>query len=181
MADKIIKHKISLRPEDVLKASLELRKALMRKLQNRKVIRRSAEAYLEELSGEECIPSEYIEGWEEGCVIVDADNIPTDCVFEILTEAEGELSEGSVVHKDITEQFKNDLPLEERGKIIVVAKPSDSLRCIYLQINYSTEKIEVITDGGSQIVAIDSVVAMGINLLWDPDTTIHMQSANGQL
>ncbi|THU82590.1 hypothetical protein K435DRAFT_691228 [Dendrothele bispora CBS 962.96] len=71
---------------------------------------------------------------------------------------------------------------KKRGKkIIIVGKPSDDLRVTYPIINGSNQMVECIMDNGSQIVSMDTRVASGLHLSWDPDVVIHMQSANGNL
>jgi hypothetical protein len=41
--------------------------------------------------------------------------------------------------------------------------------------------IEAVVDSGSQIVSMALLEAEKMDLLWDPDVQIYMQSANGQL
>ncbi|KAL0563794.1 hypothetical protein V5O48_018270 [Marasmius crinis-equi] len=101
--------------------------------------------------------------------------------MEVLHVAEDGLPAGSLVHKDIVEAFKQDIPQHERDNIIIVASPSEALRSVYPTINRTNEEIECILDGGSQIIAMDTMIAVGLGINWDPDTTIFMQSANGQL
>ena len=36
-------------------------------------------------------------------------------------------------------------------------------------------------DNGSQIISMDTRIATGLHLHWDPDVRVHMQSANGTL
>ncbi|THU77712.1 hypothetical protein K435DRAFT_625554, partial [Dendrothele bispora CBS 962.96] len=38
-----------------------------------------------------------------------------------------------------------------------------------------------VLDSGSQIVSMDTNIAVGLDITWDPDVVIHMQSANGNL
>ncbi|THU79979.1 hypothetical protein K435DRAFT_696654 [Dendrothele bispora CBS 962.96] len=101
--------------------------------------------------------------------------------FEVLLQDEGDLKAGSVVHRDITEQFRSDLESGDMEKIIIVASQTEGLRSVFLKINGKPEEIEVVLDSGSQIVSMSSSVASSLNLHWDPTRVIHMQSANGQL
>ncbi|THU77156.1 hypothetical protein K435DRAFT_824405 [Dendrothele bispora CBS 962.96] len=93
----------------------------------------------------------------------------------------GDLPINAIVHRDIVEQFLKDRPEERGKKIIIVGKPSDDLRVTYPIINGSNQMVECIMDNGSQIVSMDTRVASGLHLSWDPDVVIHMQSANGNL
>jgi hypothetical protein len=178
---KIMQTPVEISTEDAANASPELRRQLMRRLRNRRMVRSNVKAYLREVLSTDLEPSECIEGLPEQAKIVDVEDLEMDSVFEVLKSPEKGLPEGSIVQKDISEQFRNELPPDERDNIIVVARVSDSLRCIFPEINNSKEEVEVVVDGGSQIVAIDTLVAVGVGLTWDPETVIHMQSANGQL
>ncbi|KAJ8089826.1 hypothetical protein PM082_018402 [Marasmius tenuissimus] len=100
--------------------------------------------------------------------------------LEVLKVAVGDLPAGAVVQKDITEVFRQDIESSDRSKIIIVASTSDALRSLYPKINQSDE-VESILDSGSQIIAMDMMVAVGLGVHWDPDMVIHMQGANGQL
>ncbi|THU96503.1 hypothetical protein K435DRAFT_664345, partial [Dendrothele bispora CBS 962.96] len=101
--------------------------------------------------------------------------------IDILMQNNGDLPINAIVHRDIVEQFLKDRPEERGKKIIIVGKPSDDLRVTYPIINGSNQMVECIMDNGSQIVSMDTRVASGLLLSWDPDVVIHMQSANGNL
>ncbi|THV00693.1 hypothetical protein K435DRAFT_656697 [Dendrothele bispora CBS 962.96] len=101
--------------------------------------------------------------------------------IDIFMQNNGDLPLNAIVHRDIVEQFLKDRPEERGKKIIIVGKPSDDLRVTYPIINGSNQMVECIMDNGSQIVSMDTRVASGLHLSWDPDVVIHMQSANGNL
>ena len=173
VTDKILRQSVEISAEQAVQASPELRKALLRKLRNRRIPRRDAKAFFAEV--------EKPPNLDEEIRFIDIDDVEVAEIFEILEESRGNLEAGSVVHKDAVEQFISDLPPEDRQKIVIVARVTDTLRCIFPEINGSKEEVETVTDGGSQIVAIDTVVAVGLGLTWDPESNILMQSANGQL
>ncbi|KAF9257238.1 hypothetical protein L218DRAFT_1006404 [Marasmius fiardii PR-910] len=104
-----------------------------------------------------------------------------ESAFQVLKVATDGLPAGSIVHHNIVEAYKQDLSPEDQKKITIVASPADSLRSVYPVVNNSGQEVESILDRGSQIVAMDLAVAVGVGLHWDPDTVIHMQSANGLL
>ncbi len=126
-------------------------------------------------------PTPYEETFDCHSQFIRVDDIESIEAFEILTETERGLPKGSVVHRDEVESFQNELSPEERRNLVIVAGTAEGLRCVFPEINGSTEKVETVIDGGSQIVAVDACVAQGVGLKWDPNTVIHMQSANGQL
>ncbi|THU77215.1 hypothetical protein K435DRAFT_608978, partial [Dendrothele bispora CBS 962.96] len=92
------------------------------------------------------------------------------------------LPEGAIVQRDVVEQFRQDRPPADREKrIIVAARRGEDLRVVYPKINNSQEEVECVLDSGSQIVSMDTNIAVGLDITWDPDVVIHMQSANGNL
>jgi hypothetical protein len=102
-------------------------------------------------------------------------------MFTVLMQQIDDLPVNLIVHQDVVDQFLNERPEERGKKLIIVARPSDSLRVTYPRANDSEEMVECIMDSGSQIVSMDTRVATGLHLSWDPDVVIHMQSPNGNL
>ncbi|THU76897.1 hypothetical protein K435DRAFT_703731, partial [Dendrothele bispora CBS 962.96] len=97
-------------------------------------------------------------------------------------EPRDNLPEGAIVQRDVVEQFRQDRPPADREKrIIVAARRGEDLRVVYPKINNSGEEVECVLDSGSQIVSMDTNIAVGLDITWDPDVVIHMQSANGNL
>jgi hypothetical protein len=85
-------------------------------------------------------------------------------------------------------QYLESVPREERTKQIfsidktgmITAKDMASLRVIPTLVNDLREE-EALLDSGSQIVSMSRITAMECQITWDPDITINMQSANGQI
>jgi hypothetical protein len=70
---------------------------------------------------------------------------------------------------------KNEVPRQ-----VYVANDSASLRVIFPIVD-GKHQIEAVIDSGSQIVSMSLAEAEELNLGWDPDIQIYMQSANGSL
>lgn len=85
-------------------------------------------------------------------------------------------------------QFLESVPREERSLQIfsmekedtVAAKNMATLRVLPTIVNDRREE-EALLDSGSQIVSMSRKTAMDCQITWDPDITINMQSANGQI
>lgn len=85
-------------------------------------------------------------------------------------------------------QYLETVPTEEWAKqVFSIAKPEKiagtdiaSLRVIPALVNDVREE-EALLDSGSQIIAMSRAAAMECKIVWDPDVTINMQSANGQI
>ena len=89
---------------------------------------------------------------------------------------------GSIVQKDIVESFMNDLSeSDNRRGMVIVANKGNGLRTVYPSINGSEPDIENILDSGSQIVAIDRCIAIGLDITWDPNITVRMEDVHGGL
>lgn len=113
----------------------------------------------------------------------DAINIESLPVAVLLFDAsweEGGKCTGPVVMSDPYLQYLEALPPGEMPKQVIMAKDSQSLRVVFPVINGKKE-LEAVSDSGSQIVSMAETVALDLGLAWDPDITIHMQSANKQL
>ena len=65
----------------------------------------------------------------------------------------------------------------EKPKLVVVAKESQGLRVVYPLINRVSE-VESLLDSGSQINLMARNVAKNLEVNWDLDITIEMESAN---
>jgi hypothetical protein len=104
---------------------------------------------------------------------------PVDSVFVSHEEDMG-LLPGCLVATDIVLQYYSTLGDGQAPKQIYTSMESASLRVLFPKIN-GQEKVECVVDSGSQIVSMALKSAEGLGLSWDPDVTIFMQSANGQL
>lgn len=85
-------------------------------------------------------------------------------------------------------QYLERIPSEDRAKQvfsldnsgIITAKDMASLRVIPTLVNDLREE-EALLDSGSQIVSMSRTSAIECRITWNPDITINMQSANGQI
>jgi CBS domain-containing protein len=180
MIDELLLKEVNLPVVDALSVMPEFRQKLNRRLRNRGARETNARTFLmEALLIDD--PEPYEKEFVDKTHFIRAEDIDADEIFEVLAVPENGLPVGAVVHRDIVETFHQELTPEERRKVVIVASVSDGLRCIYPGVNKTDVEVESVLDGGSQIVAIDTMVARAVRLTWDPDTTIHMQSANGQL
>jgi hypothetical protein len=107
------------------------------------------------------------------------DNIVFDSFF-ISDHDRGGIPKGSIICGDPVLQYLESLPPGEEPKQLFVGKESASLRTVYPVINGVAAE-ETVLDGGSQIVSMDKEIALGLDISWDPDIVIHMQSANKQV
>jgi hypothetical protein len=180
IAERLMKQEVALSQEELLSVSPGVKKALLRKTRNQNVRRKSITSFSQELTSEgvEAMRPEVEMG--ASYVVHVEDIIELENTYEVLLHDVGNLPAGAVVQKDIVETYRQDLSSEERGKVIIVASMSDSLRSVYPTIN-RVQEVECILDSGSQIIAMDMMVAVGLGVSWDPDSVIHMQGANGQL
>lgn len=108
------------------------------------------------------------------------DELPKAVLIIDSTWEEGGRPTGAVVMSDPYLQYLETLAPGESPKQVIIAKPSESLRVVYPVINGKKE-LEAVSDSGSQIVSMSEAVAIDLGIPWDPDITIHMQSANKQL
>lgn len=181
IAARIYDAKIELSERELMGISPEVRKIMIRKAKNQRVkprTRESAEVYMlssPEGAGEPQgvrVMSKYLD--------VQDMHMPDEDLFEVLTEDRGSLKAGSIVQRDVIQCFKMDMaPEDERKDMIVVAHRGNGLRSIYPSINGAEADVEATLDSGSQIVSIDRVIAVGLNLPWDPMITIQMQDVHG--
>ncbi|KAG7086687.1 hypothetical protein E1B28_002625 [Marasmius oreades] len=159
----------------------DFRRALLRRVRNQQARTSNLKAFLQTLDVPIADPTLYAEVFNEDSEFIKVDNIEVVDAFETLVKEEDRLPIGSVIHRDIVETYQTELNPEERKKVVIVAGLSEGLCCVFPEVNGSTESVEAVIDGGSQIVAINAWVAQGVGLKWDPNSVIHMQSANGQI
>jgi len=77
-------------------------------------------------------------------------------------------------------QYLESLKYGETPKKIVVAQESQTLRAVYPLIN-GIKEVKSLLDGGSQIVSMAQESAIELKIAWDPNITVHMESANKSL
>ena len=103
-------------------------------------------------------------------------------MFKTLTVDRDGLKAGSIVQKDIVESFMNNMSeTDDQKGLVIVANKGNGLRTVYPSINGSEPDIENILDSGSQIVAIDRCIAIGLDVSWDLTITVQMEDVHGGL
>lgn len=107
--------------------------------------------------------------------------------FYIAPCADGMVLKGALVANDPVLQYLASVPQGVAPKQIFVAaadqligQASASLRVVFPMIHGRGIE-ESILDGGSQIVSMALESAVQLGLAWNPDITIFLQSANGQV
>jgi hypothetical protein len=170
LVQDVLENTICISTKDLLNVSeparQEFKKLLMKKRLEKKSVAFAAEAESENDT------SEAIE-------MMNADRLP-DATYEILEEDTNGMTKGSVVVNDPVTQYFNALRPGEKPKSVVVAAESHALRTIYPMINGMGE-VESLLDPGSQIVSMSREVATALQVTWDPDIVVHMESANKSL
>ena len=165
-----LKNTICITTEDLLNVSepmrQELKKLLMKKRLEKKSVSFGAEV-------------DFINDTSESKEMMSADRLP-DATYEILAEDTNGMAKGSVVVNDPVMQYLNALGPGEKPKAVVVAAESHALRTVYPLIN-GVGEVESLLDPGSQIVSMSREVATALQVTWDPDIVVHMESANKAL
>src|SRR5882762_5383808 len=161
---------ICINTEDLLNVSEPTRQELKRLLVKKRLEKKSVSLAAEVDSEEET--SEAVE-------TISAERLP-GATYEILAEDTNGMAKGSVVVSDPVMQYLNALAPGEKPKSVVVAAESHALRTVYPLINGSGS-VESLLDPGSQIVSMSKEVATALQIPWDPDITVHMESANKSL
>ena len=164
-----LKNTICITTEDMLHVSepmrQELRKLLVKK-REKKSVSFGAEVDIEDEAPE---PNE----------MISADKLP-GVTYEILAEDTNGMTKGSVVVQDPVLQYLNTLKPGEKPKSVIVAAESHALRTVYPLVN-GVGHVESLLDPGSQIVSMSKEVATELQVTWDPDIVVHMESANKAL
>jgi hypothetical protein len=165
-----LKNTICITTEDLLNVSepmrQELKKLLMKKRMEKKSVTFATEVDL-------------INDTSEAMETISAERLP-GATYEILAHDTNGMAKGSVVVSDPVEQYFSALKPGEKPKTVVVAAESKALRCVYPLIN-GVGEVESLLDPGSQIVSMSKEVAMTLQVSWDPDIIVHMESANKSL
>jgi hypothetical protein len=166
-----LKNTICITTEDLLNVSepmrLELKKLLMKKRMEKKSV-----SFAAEVDSDDDDTSDAVE-------MISAERLP-GATYEILAEDTNGMAKGSVVVSDPVMQYLNALSPGEKPKSVVVAAESHALRSVYPLIN-GVGQVESLLDPGSQIVSMSKEVAMALQIPWDPDIVVHMESANKTL
>ena len=164
-----LKNTICITTEDLLSVSEPMREEF-RKLLIKKRIEKKSVTFAE-------VDSE--DDTSEAMEMISAERLP-GATYEILAEDTNGMSKGSVVVSDPVMQYLNALEPGEKPKSVVAAAESHSLRTVYPLIN-GVGEVESLLDPGSQIVSMSKEVATTLQVTWDPDIVVHMESANKSL
>jgi hypothetical protein len=174
LVHEALRNPISITTEDLLNVSEPMRQEL-KKLLIKKRLEKKSVAFTAELD-----PVDDVGTAEPKSVdTISVERLP-EATYEVLAEDTNGMSKGSVVVSDPVMQYLNALAPGEEPKAIIVAAESHALRTVYPLINRVGE-VESLLDPGSQIVSMSKTVAVTLEVPWDPDITVHMQSANNTL
>ena len=182
-----LKNTICITTEDLLNVSepmrQELKKLLMKKRLEKKSVSFAADVdFIDDTSEAiETFSVETLPGttFEVLMDTISAERLP-GATYEILAEDVNGMSKGSVVVSDPVMQYLNALSPGEKPKSVIVAAESLALRTVYPLIN-GVGEVESLLDPGSQIVSMSKEVATELQVTWDPDIVVHMESANKSL
>jgi len=166
-----LQHPISLTAEDLLNVSEPMRIELKKLLTKRRVEKKSV-SFSNEIS-------KIDEPWRDISSLSNPRSISKlpEATCEILESDREGMRKGDVVIGDPFSQYLATLGPGEKPKVVIVAKESQGLRAIYPLINRVGE-VESLLDSGSQIISMARGVAQKLEISWDPDITIEMESAN---
>jgi hypothetical protein len=168
-----LKNTICITTEDLLNVSEPMRQELKKLLMKKRLEKKSVSFGVEVDFTDET--SETPEQEE----MMSADKLP-EATYKILAEETNGMAKGSVVVSDPVMQYLNTLGPGEKAKSVVVAAESLALRTVYPLIN-GVGEVESLLDPGSQIVSMSREVATALQVTWDPDIVVHMESANKTL
>lgn len=185
VARKILEQNIEFKGAEILSVSPRVQAALIRLCKNRKVKPRNTIQSLVTEAGElkdiKSLPPEVLNSTE----YIDVDDLRLDNfqLFYELEEDRDGMEAGSIVMRDPVECFLKDVEDSEDKKYlpIIVAKAMDGLRALGGKFNKMADLIECIQDSGSQIIAMDLLVANQLKISWDPDIRINMQDSHGNM
>jgi len=184
--DKYMSAEMPVPLEVLAKLSPSFRRSMIHRLQLKEIKRKPVRVFYETLPQAQvlALSEEVINDLEHCTHVVETTDLARedwDDHFEVLSQEVNGLPAGAIIQKDVVEQFLNEQDPSERGKVIIVARATEGLRCIFPNLNNHPEMIEALLDMGSQIICIDKEEVIGCGITWDPATFIHMQSANGSL
>ena len=174
LLEEALENPISITTKDLLSISepmrQELKKLLIKKRLEKKSVSLAAEVDPGGVKGTSS---------QRQVEMISVDRLP-EATYEVLAEDTNGMAKGSVVVSDPVMQYLNTLAPGERPKSVVVAAESHALRTVYPLIN-GVGEVESLLDPGSQIVSMSRAVAKMLQVTWDPDITVHMESANKSL
>ena len=169
-----LENPISITMKDLLGVSEPIRQ-VFRKILTKKRIEKKSVTFAAEVDS---VNDEAASG-RKHVGTISVEKLP-EATYEVLAEDTNGMTKGSVVVSDPVMQYLNTLGPGEAAKSVIVAAESHALRTVYPLIN-RTGEVESLLDPGSQIVSMAKSVAVQLEVSWDPDITVQMQSANNTL
>ena len=169
-----LKNTICITTEDLLNVSEPMRQELKKLLMKKRMEKKSV-TFAAEVDSEVGTEDDTFEAVET----ISAERLP-GATYEILAKDANGMAKGSVVVSDPVMQYLNTLSPGEKPKTVVVAAESQALRSVYPLVN-GVGEVESLLDPGSQVVSMSKEVATKLQLPWDPDIIVHMESANKTL
>jgi len=166
-----LKNTICITTEDLLNVSEPMRQELKKLLIKKRLLVEKKSVTLAEVNSQD----DTFEAMET----ISAERLP-GATCEILAEDTNGMAKGSMVVSDPVMQYFNTLAPGEKPKSVIVAAESHALRTVYPLIN-GVGEVESLLDPGSQIVSMSREVATALQVTWDPDIVVHMESANKTL
>ena len=121
-------------------------------------------------------------------MISDLRDGPTEKVTTAMLEEvpESEEDEDSTTATEASAYVQNQPRDEEDRRVakgredsVIVARPLSSLRTVWARVRGNARDIECVLDPGSQIVAISEGLCHSLHLVYNPEHTLGMESANG--
>ena len=171
LIQEALKNPICITTEDLLHVSEPMRQELKKLLIKRRLEKKSVSLAAEVEPGENMVIS-----GQKDVETIRVERLP-EATFEVLVEDRDGLQKGSIVVSDPVVQYLNTLSPGEMPKTVIVGGESHSLRTLYPLINKAGE-VEALLDAGSQIVSMSKTIAVALDVTWDPDITVRMESAN---
>jgi len=166
-----LQHPITLTAEDLLNVSEPIRMELKKLLTKKRLEKKSVH-----FSGD----TNKIDGpWRDVSSVSERNDFVTlpEATCEILLKDRDGMKKGDVVIGDPVLQYLATLKPGEKPKPIVVARESYGLRAIYPLLN-RVGVTECLLDSGSQIISMSKTVANQLEIEWNSELTIEMESAN---
>ena len=184
LADRIVRKTIELTSSEALQLSGKIRQIVARKIRNKRVLPQDRKKMLLNLADQQDLATETLsndDSEDEQVISVDDLALPEAWAFERLSEDRDGMKAGAFVQVDPVESFLSDVDEnDERRDMTIVATIGNGLRAVWPVVNDREDlEVENLLDSGSQIVAIDMSVALGLGLGWDPGITIQMQNVHG--
>ena len=174
LLQEALRNPISITTEDLLNVSEPVRQELKKLLIKKRLEKKSVTLATEVDLARKRDTSEKSE-----VKTISIERLP-EATYEVLAEDTNGMLKGSVIVNDPVMQYLNALAPGEKPKTVIVAAESHALRTLYPLIN-GVGEVESLLDPGSQIVSMSKTVAVMLQVTWDPDIVVHMESANKTL